>query len=321
MMANDVHDLPPPQQQQPPPQQQQQQAPPQQATYEAQQHNQSNGGGHYHQELPPPNNQEVPSGRGGVEEDANDFVQPQQQQQQVIPDDFAQSQPPPQDVQPQPTHNGVSPDMNQMNQMNATSVSDAMQPTTTTMTTMTAASDEVAPPQQAPQGTPGKTPKVQIVGQASPQQAVLTGSEKTEESPNYSSTQTSSISHVVNAAAAPPAPQRQNTWASFTANSNAKPSPSRRQLKTRDRISENIYGKGAKGKMATAKTPDGIYAAVNGAIVGKRTLWVSYNGHQKPFFPRCIEPKKWDARSMQVCSLTFNGTSLKKRAVCLRKLD
>merc|ERR1719419_1874968 len=91
------------------------------------------------------------------------------------------------------------------------------------------------PVQQQQQPTPSKAPKVQFADQASPQQAVLTGSEKTEESPNYPSAQTTStIPHPVNTQQQhqPAPPTKQNSWAAKMMGNAGKSSPPRyNQLK------------------------------------------------------------------------------------------
>merc|ERR1719474_2621207 len=51
-----------------------------------------------------------------------------------------------------------------------------------------------------------------------------------------------------------------------------------------------------KGQTKSSKNPETIRSWVTAAINQRRTIWISYNGHQKPFIPRCIEPKKWDNR-------------------------
>jgi len=317
MMANDVHDPPPPQQQ---PQQQQpqvQQQAVQTQTYEPQ----SNGGGHpsghgayrHEQDLAPSNNQEMTalSGTGHSAVSAEDVngANDLSSSQQVIPADFVQPPPPTGSVQqeapPPPqqqqalsvpdteaTHNGAA------NEMNATMAvpEAAMAPTTTTTAapTMAAVTDEA--PMGAPSSSTGKTPKVQLMThQASPQQALLTPSEKTEESPNYTSSQTVSMSHVMNHQMnqhqQQVAPTRQSSWAALatTGSALAKPSPTR-TIKPVDRISDCF--KKQKGRSGT-KTTQGIRNSINLAINEKRTIWVSYNGHQRPFFPRCIEPTDW----------------------------
>merc|ERR1719187_2345650 len=92
----------------------------------------------------------------------------------------------------------------------------------------------------------------------------------------------------------PAAPSRQSSWAALatsTANALAKPSPTR-TIKPVDRISDNIYAKKQKGRSGI-KNPQGIRNSIATAIQEKRVLWISYNGHQRPFFPRCIEPQDW----------------------------
>jgi len=78
-------------------------------------------------------------------------------------------------------------------------------------------------------------------------------------------------------------------------------SPKRRSLKTIDHVSENIYKGGGKGKFSSTKTVDGIRNSINTAIKQNKdsvykanVIWVSYNGHQKPFIPRGIRPISWN---------------------------
>merc|ERR550525_903564 len=168
--------------------------------------------------------------------------------------------------------------------MDPTEITDQTLTTTTTNSTMaTTMATTMTATEEIPK-------KVQIVGQSPQQQAIgaMTGSEKTEESPHYSAVneQTTNINTVT-----APAP-RVNSWAALTGNALAKPSPSRRQLRTLDRVS----GARGKGKQGAAKTQLAMRDMIGQAIRNKGTLWVSYNGHQKPFLPRCIEPKKWDNR-------------------------
>eukprot|EP01083_Nonionella_stella_P081761 225417_1 len=50
------------------------------------------------------------------------------------------------------------------------------------------------------------------------------------------------------------------------------------------------------GGYAATKSLDGIRNSVDSAIKKKDIIWVSYNGHQKPFIPRAIRPMKWDMK-------------------------
>mmetsp|Transcript_28279 Transcript_28279/g.46479 ORF Transcript_28279/g.46479 Transcript_28279/m.46479 type:complete len:586 (-) Transcript_28279:70-1827(-) len=63
-------------------------------------------------------------------------------------------------------------------------------------------------------------------------------------------------------------------------------------------MSEAAY-RGQKGKFAAAKSTEAIRARINDAISKKRLIWVCYNGHQKPFLPRGIQPIQWDTRNKQ----------------------
>jgi len=274
MMTGDVHDLQ--QQQEVEPQHQQ---PPQgqPQNYEAQ----TNGGG-YHAELTPPNNQEPAPSGPAVEEDIAPNDQPMSSQPQAMTTDYA-TQPMQTQQEPEPSLNGAATEM--------TTTTSAMTDTpiittttTTTTSTMTGTTEEV------------KSHKVQIVThQAGPQQAGISGSEKTEESPNYSSTRDSStITQVANPTQAIPQ-QRINSWAALTQHAVRGPSPKRQpQLIARDRLNANVLPR--KGQAKSSKDKNYIKAWVSAAMRERRTIWISYNGHQKPFIPRCIEPKKWDQR-------------------------
>jgi len=143
------------------------------------------------------------------------------------------------------------------------------------------------------QPAPIKAPKVQIVDQSSPQQqAVLTGSEKTEESPSYPSAQ-NPMNHALNPVQ-PAAPARQNSWAAKMMGTAGKSSPPRNSLLKITASNRNVLG--GKGQILKTKSKAGINVSIQAAIQQKRTIWVSYNGHMKPFIPRCILPKKWDNR-------------------------
>eukprot|EP01083_Nonionella_stella_P211987 765956_1 len=48
------------------------------------------------------------------------------------------------------------------------------------------------------------------------------------------------------------------------------------------------------GGYAATKSLDGIRNSVDSTIKKKDIIWVSYNGHQKPFIPRAIRPQAWD---------------------------
>lgn len=82
-------------------------------------------------------------------------------------------------------------------------------------------------------------------------------------------------------------------------------SPKRRALGVVDHVSDNIYGKNQRGKYASTKSADGIRNSIADSIDKKRIIWVSYNGHQKPFIPRAIRPQSWDNRGKQKESSFF----------------
>eukprot|EP01084_Bolivina_argentea_P295535 508826_1 len=84
------------------------------------------------------------------------------------------------------------------------------------------------------------------------------------------------------------APQAAGSWANLAKfKTKTSSSPKRRALGV-------VYQRG--GGYAATKSLDGIRNSIDAAIKKKDIIWVSYNGHQKPFIPRAIRPMKWDMK-------------------------
>merc|ERR1719295_1184350 len=95
-----------------------------------------------------------------------------------------------------------------------------------------------------------------------------------------------------------------NTWsAKLTAKSSwgaKSASPNRTtRMHVRDHLTTNILRNSGGSKdntMRIARSAHSIRTTLDAAIRDKNPntlIWVSYNGHQKPFIPRAIHPTKW----------------------------
>merc|ERR1712157_74885 len=87
-------------------------------------------------------------------------------------------------------------------------------------------------------------------------------------------------------------------WAAFL--KGGKPmnaSPKRRTLGVRDRISDNLGSKGKGQGSVQSKSGPVIRRIIDDAIKKKSIIWISYNGHQKPFIPRAVKAVGWDKQS------------------------
>merc|ERR1712157_608468 len=81
-----------------------------------------------------------------------------------------------------------------------------------------------------------------------------------------------------------------NSWAKLMGRNQVSTiSPKRRALPVVDYVSSAFDVKAKGGKGFQSKSPKQIAAIISQAIQAKSIVWISYNGHQKPFIPRAVK--------------------------------
>merc|ERR1712157_181659 len=89
-----------------------------------------------------------------------------------------------------------------------------------------------------------------------------------------------------------------NSWAKLMGRNQVSTiSPKRRALPVVDYVSSAFDVKAKGGKGFQSKSPKQIAAIISQAIQAKSIVWISYNGHQKPFIPRAVKAVGWDKQS------------------------
>merc|ERR1711971_540307 len=89
-------------------------------------------------------------------------------------------------------------------------------------------------------------------------------------------------------------PRKPNSWAAFAKTSKAQTiSPKRRSMQVRSVLSDTPKGSRG-GKAILAKSQEAVKRVITEAMKNKSVIWLSYNGHQKPFIPRCVKVIKWE---------------------------
>jgi len=95
-----------------------------------------------------------------------------------------------------------------------------------------------------------------------------------------------------------PMSKKGHSWAAFL--KGGKPinaSPKRRAMRVIDQVSDKLGAKGKGQGRVQAKSKEVIRRMIDGAIKNKDIIWISYNGHQKPFIPRAVKAIQWDKKS------------------------
>merc|ERR1719410_2342104 len=134
--------------------------------------------------------------------------------------------------------------------------------------------------------------------QQQPQQNDQPMDDTVNQSANQSNTASESGSAPLQEQQPPMQPRKApNSWAAFLRTGKTQTvSPKRRSLRTVDHVSDKFATKGGGkgGKGIQSKNPDAMKRIITEAMKNKSVIWLSYNGHQKPFIPRAVKAIKWE---------------------------